>query len=366
MAFVTPLPTVSSLAKINVSTSSTSPRLATLPTRRVKAPSPPKMLSAVPDVLANILLRKQVEVDALKAKIQADPTHPIADLLSKKGSIQRKKHFFDVLDLPQGTITVIAEIKRRSPSKGHIANIKNPANLSRAYYDAGAAAISVLTDLEGFGGTLEDLRAVAKQQAKFKGSFPGPCPILRKDFVIDQVQIAEAASAGASAVLLIVAALGKERTQQLLHDAHSMGLDALVEVHDETELNIALDVGADIIGINNRNLHDFTVSLENSFRLVSLIPDGIVKVAESGISDCLDVWKLRDAGFNAVLVGEALVKANENSATDSNGYTAGFNEAKGLISAYKKKGSVEFGNAESAAFFGKGEGASERLGELSI
>lgn len=324
-------------------------------------------MSNIPDVLKKILERKETEVANLKAEVDATGgDHPVAKVLAKKGDTQRKKAFFSALKLPKGSLTVIAEVKRRSPSKGKIAVIRDAGTLSRIYYEGGAAAISVLTDLEGFGGTLEDLKKVVAVQAKFKGNYPEPCPVLRKDFVIDEIQIAEAAAAGASAVLLIVAALGKDRTKELLEATHALGLDALVEVHDEDEVQIALDVGAEIVGVNNRDLRTFDVSLDTSFRLAPLIPDNVIKVAESGIGECLDAWKLRDAGFSAVLVGESLVRAYEGSQSDSNSYTVGYNEAKGLIRAFKAKGSVEFGNSSAAAFYGKGEGAKEVLGEMSI
>lgn len=321
----------------------------------------------VPDVLKNILERKETEVATLKAQVHAAPgDHPVAKMLEKKGNTQRKKAFFSALNLPQGTLTVIAEVKRRSPSKGQIAEIKDAGILSRIYYEGGAGAISVLTDLEGFGGTMADLKRVVEVQATFKGNYPGPCPVLRKDFIIDEIQIAEAAAAGASAVLLIVAALGKERTRELLEATHALGLDALVEVHDEDEVQIALDAGAEIIGVNNRDLRTFEVSLDTSMRLGELIPDNVIKVAESGIAECIDAWKLRDAGFSAVLVGESLVRAYEGSAADSTSYTVGYNQAKGLIKAFKAKGSVAFGSASTAAFYGKGEAARETLGEMSI
>lgn len=321
----------------------------------------------IPDVLKNILDRKATEVATLRAEVEATGAeHPVAKTVAQKGNLERKQKFKKALTLPKGSLTVIAEVKRRSPSKGKIGVIKDPGVLSRVYHEGGAACISVLTDLEGFGGTLADLEKVVETQAKFKGNFPGPCPVLRKDFVIDELQIAQAAASGASAVLLIVAALGKDRTKELLQATHDFGLDALVEVHDEEELQVALDVGAEIVGVNNRNLRSFEVSLDTSFRLAPLMPDSIVKVAESGIEDNLAAWKLRDAGFSAVLVGESLVRAYENSSDDNTSYTVGYNQAKGLIRAFKAKGSVTYGTPSSGAFYGKGEGAKETLGELSI
>lgn len=321
----------------------------------------------VPDVLKNILKRKEIEVATLREEVHKQGSeHPVAKTLARKGDLNRHKRFYTALNLPRGSLTVIAEIKRRSPSKGQIGVIKDPGALSRVYHEGGASAISVLTDLEGFGGTIEDLKKVVAVQNKFKSEYPGPCPVLRKDFVIDEIQIAEATSAGASAVLLIVAALGKEKTKELLDATHAFGLDALVEVHDEDELQVAIEAGAEIIGVNNRNLRDFNVSLETSFKLAPMIPEGVVKIAESGIEDCLDAWKLRDAGFNAILVGETLVRAYEGSFVNSTSYTVGYNEAKGYIKAFKAKGSVKYGNPNAAAFFGRGEGAKESLGELSM
>jgi indole-3-glycerol phosphate synthase len=321
----------------------------------------------VPDILRSILVRKETEVANLRSVVEAaGGEHPIAKLLAMKGNVERKRKFENALTLPKGSLTVIAEIKRRSPSKGHLARIKDPSILARTYYEGGAAAISVLTDEEGFGGTMKDLEIVAKQQQKYKGNFPGPCPVLRKDFIIDEIQIAEASVAGASAVLLIMSALGKEKCKSLLDATHALGLDALVEVHDREELEMAIDIGAKVVGVNNRNLHSFEVSLETSLSLAPHIPDSVIKVSESGIEECTDAWKLRDAGYSAVLVGETLVKAFEDSQSDSTSYSIGYNQAKGYIKAFKSKGSVKYGPKSAAAFYGKGEGAKEMLGELSI
>lgn len=320
----------------------------------------------VPDVLKAILERKQVEVNTLRAEVESvGAEHPIAKLLSTPQP--RKKTFYNAIKKRKGTLTVIAEVKRKSPSKGEIGAIKDPGALSRAYRDGGASAISVLTDLEGFGGTMEDLRNVVQTQEKFRGNFPGPCPVLRKDFTIDEIQIAEAAEAGAAAVLLIVAALG-QRTKELLDATHRIGLDALVEVHDEAEMEVALSCGAEIIGVNNRDLRTFNVSLETSERLRKMIPDDVVCVAESGIKDAMDAWKLRDMGYNAVLVGELLVQAAESTQMGmvSTMYQPGYNMAKGYIKAFTSKASTKYGNAATAMFYGKGEGAKETLGEISI
>lgn len=319
----------------------------------------------IPDVLVSILERKADEVAALRAEVAAaGDAHPIAALLAS--GAPRSKAFVSALRKPPGCLAVIGEIKRRSPSKGLISDIKDPALLSRHYNEAGAAAISVLTDGPGFGGSMADLEAVVKEQARKKGQFPGPSVVLRKEFIIDPVQIAEAAVAGAHAVLLIVAALGEARTGELLAETHRLGLDAIVEVHDEPELAAAVAVGAEIIGVNNRDLRTFEVSLQTAERLRAGIPEGVLAVAESGIEECLDAWRVRDMGYSAILVGEALVKAADNSKTDGHSYSAGYNNAKGLIKAFLAKGSVKYGPSTTAAFFGKGEGAKESLGEITV
>eukprot|EP00190_Bangiopsis_sp_CCMP1999_P006240 CAMPEP_0198723486 /NCGR_PEP_ID=MMETSP1475-20131203/992_1 /TAXON_ID= ORGANISM="Unidentified sp., Strain CCMP1999" /NCGR_SAMPLE_ID=MMETSP1475 /ASSEMBLY_ACC=CAM_ASM_001111 /LENGTH=327 /DNA_ID=CAMNT_0044484629 /DNA_START=342 /DNA_END=1325 /DNA_ORIENTATION=+ len=319
----------------------------------------------IPDVLKSIIERKKDEVAKLKAEVEeGGADHPIAKRLA--GPNERSYRFSQAINRPNKTLSVIAEIKRRSPSKGHIAYLPDPALVSRVYYDAGAGAISVLTDLEGFGGTMDDLKKVVQEQKKFKEEYPPPCPVLRKDFTIDKIQIAEAAVAGADAVLLIVSALGTDKTAELLQATHDIGIEALVEVHDEEETKAAVEMGAKIIGVNNRNLRTFEVSLETAERLIQFIPEDRIRVAESGISGNLDAWTLRDMGYNAILVGETLCRAYENSTFNQTMYQSGYNQARGLIKAFRAKGSVEFGPTTTAAFYGKGEGAKETLGEISI
>ena len=282
----------------------------------------------IPDVLKGIVERKSKEVAEWKKQLAAHEDHPVtksltAALTPGTPRVRRLCRFYNAINKSKGSIAVIAEIKRKSPSKGHIGHIPYPGLLSRAYYEGGAAAVSVLTDKEGFGCGIADLKQVVDEQENYQHSHPGPCPILRKDFIIDPVQIAEATVCGASAVLLIVAVLG-ERTKDFIDHAHAMGLDALVEVHDEDELKTAIDAGAEIIGINNRNLHTFEVSLETSKKLQPLIPNGIVTVAESGIRDVADVRELCSVGFQAVLVGEFLVVASEST-------TTGYDRVKDII-----------------------------------
>lgn len=202
--------------------------------------------------------------------------------------------------LRQEHLTVIAEIKRRSPSKGALAPITDPVALAGRYLEAGAQALSILTDQEGFGGSLEDVRKVAE-------AFPS-VPILRKDFIIDVKQIKQTARSGATAVLLIVAAL-QESLEEMIEAAESYRLDAIVEVHSRDELQLALRSGAQIIGVNNRNLKNFTIDLRTAVELAAQIPVECLKIAESGIRSREDGVRMREAGFDAVLVGEALVTA---------------------------------------------------------
>ncbi len=196
---------------------------------------------------------------------------------------------------------VIAELKKRSPSKGLIRPDFEPVSCARAYRDGGAAALSVLTDHKYFGGKLGFLRIVREAV---------PLPLLRKDFVVDAYQIDEARLAGADAVLLIVAALTPESLSDLAKVARERGLDVLVEVHDEAELEVALAAGADLIGVNNRDLRTFDVDLGTTERLAGRLPDPerILLVAESGIHTPEDVGRLRSAGARAFLVGESLMR----------------------------------------------------------
>jgi len=202
--------------------------------------------------------------------------------------------------LRQPGIALIAEVKRASPSKGLLCRDFQPLRLARQYQAAGAAAISVLTEKRFFKGCLDHLRAVQRSSR---------LPILCKDFILDPYQIYEARAAGADAVLLIVAVLCDADLRALLRLARDQGMDALVEVHDEGELERALAVGAQIIGINNRDLQSMRVSLEKTVSLRPLIPAGVVVVSESGIRSGAEVARLKTVGVDAILVGEALVCA---------------------------------------------------------
>ncbi|MBT9148710.1 MAG: Indole-3-glycerol phosphate synthase [Dehalococcoidia bacterium] len=197
-------------------------------------------------------------------------------------------------------IRLIAEVKRASPSKGLLAPNIAAAALARTYEKAGAAAISVLTETEYFRGSLADLEAVRTAVS---------LPILHKDFVLDPYQVYEARAHGADAVLLIVAILSPGELQNLLKTTHSLGMVALVEVHDREDLEQALAVDPKIIGINNRSLADFSLSLETTVELRPLVPGGKIIVSESGIHTRDDVKTLEDIGVDAILVGEALVRS---------------------------------------------------------
>lgn len=197
-------------------------------------------------------------------------------------------------------ISFICECKKASPSKGIIAEDFPYADIALEYDKAGADAISVLTEPKYFLGKDSYLSEISSLVS---------VPCLRKDFVVDEYMIYEAVILGASAVLLICSILSKEELQKYITICHNYGLSALVEAHDENEVQMALDCGARIIGVNNRNLKDFSVDTDNSKKLRSLIPEDVIYVSESGIKDHKDVKKLRDIGVNAVLVGETLMRA---------------------------------------------------------
>ena len=195
---------------------------------------------------------------------------------------------------------IIAEFKRKSPSKGIINGSASIEQISIGYMQAGASALSILTDKEYFGGTNEDLKTVRKFNF---------CPILRKDFVVDEYQIVEAKSIGADCILLIAAALEPIKLKALAAFAKSLGLEVLMEVHDGEELERSLCEDLDLVGVNNRNLKTFEVSLDTSLSLVNQIPSGFVKVSESGISDPKTLIELKKAGFDGFLIGENFMKS---------------------------------------------------------
>src|SRR4051812_33688416 len=199
-------------------------------------------------------------------------------------------------------LAVIAELKRASPSKGLIRADFSPVALAGELAGAGAAALSVLTDSEHFQGSLQNLELASDSVV---------IPCLRKDFIVHPSQMVEARAYRADAVLLIVAALSDAELRSLKSAAESQKLDVLCEVHDEAELRRALDLGFDLIGVNNRDLKTFNVDIETALKLGPMIPDGIVRVAESGINSAADIKRLRNAGYHAFLIGEALMRAPE-------------------------------------------------------
>jgi len=200
---------------------------------------------------------------------------------------------------------IIAEVKRSSPSKGVLASIEDPADLARKYEAAGAAVISVLTEARRFGGSAADLVAVRSAVR---------LPVLRKDFTVTEFQVFETRALGADLILLIVAALSDSQLRDYQALAHELGLSVLVEVHDEAELERAVDINARIIGVNARNLKTLEIHEEVFTRLLPLIPDGRLKVAESGISTRAQVEIVERVGANALLIGETLVRASDPSA----------------------------------------------------
>ncbi|HQW73601.1 MAG TPA: indole-3-glycerol phosphate synthase TrpC [Ornithinibacter sp.] len=199
-------------------------------------------------------------------------------------------------------LSLIAEVKRASPSKGELSDIPDPAALAAAYQAGGACVVSVLTEARRFGGSLADLDAVRAAVT---------IPVLRKDFVVTDYQVWEARAHGADVVLLIVAALSDEQLRALLSRVRELGMTALVEVHDEAETQRAVDAGASVIGVNARNLKTLDIHPETFSRLVPLIPPGCVTVAESGIADAADAGAYARQGADAVLVGEALVRTGD-------------------------------------------------------
>ncbi|MED5276527.1 MAG: indole-3-glycerol phosphate synthase TrpC [Actinomycetota bacterium] len=228
-------------------------------------------------------------------------------LYDKAVDAEPTRGFVDSLKSSQkGEIAVIAEIKKKSPSKGELASNLNPASLAKEYEKGGAAAISVLTDENNFAGSKEDLIAAAKEVK---------LPILRKDFTVDLKDICDTRIMGADAVLLIVSALDQVELKDFLDLSIELGLDPLVEVHDEKELERALAVDAKLIGVNQRDLKSFEVDPLKAINLISEIPANVTSVAESGIDSARSASALREAGYAALLVGELLVKSADRAKT---------------------------------------------------
>jgi indole-3-glycerol phosphate synthase len=253
------------------------------------------MVREVPDILARIVEHKRSE---------------LARDGARRGEWERRAEArTDQRDFRRALTAhppaVIGEIKKASPSKGVLADAFDPASIARTYAAGGAAALSVLTDGKFFQGSFADLEAARSAVA---------LPVLRKDFTLDEFHVIEAAAHGADAILLIAALLDEKEMRSLRELAARYRMAALVEVHEAVELDAALASGAEIVGVNNRNLHTFDVNIETSLQLAERIPAGVVKVSESGIHSRADVARLAAAGFQAFLVGEHLMKSAEPSA----------------------------------------------------
>jgi indole-3-glycerol phosphate synthase len=243
-------------------------------------------------------------VDAARAGAERRSAEvPLEELERRLAERPEQRPFGEALVRPG--LSLIAEFKRRSPSAGEIRAGATPVEMARAYEEGGAAALSVLTDDRHFGGSLEDLRAARAACV---------LPVLQKDFIVDPYQLYEAAVAGADAVLLIVAALDAESLARLYDDARGLDLDCIVEVHDEPELETALTVDAEVLGINNRDLDDFTVDVGTTFELMPDVPAGKAVVSESGIAERSTLEELERVGVDAVLIGESLMRADDPAA----------------------------------------------------
>jgi indole-3-glycerol phosphate synthase len=261
------------------------------------------MSSPPPSVLAEILRSTRVELERRKRELPERTLQDRALEARSTGDGRGRGRLREALKQPG--IAVIAEFKRRSPSAGMLREDADVNAVVRAYERGGAAAVSVLTEGPSFAGSLEDLR-LARRACQL--------PILRKDFIIDPYQLHEARAAEADAVLLIVAALRDDELASLHLTALELGLDALVEVHDQAELGRALEAGAEVIGINNRDLRDFTVDVQRTSLLIGEVPAGTIVVSESGITTAQQLRALEQQGADAVLVGESLMRAPDPEA----------------------------------------------------
>lgn len=242
-------------------------------------------------ILDTIVARKREEVAALRR----------AGLPSLEREIAPPRGFQRALIEYRG-LAIIAEAKKASPSKGVIQPDFDPVRIAKQYKAGGAQAMSVLTDVDFFQGSIDYIPLVRETV---------DLPVLRKDFIIDSLQVQEASLYGADAILLIAAILDTGQMTELRKQAEELGMDVLVEVHNEVELEAALQAGSRLVGINNRNLNDFSVDLNTTFRLQRLIPDDIPVVSESGISTREDIFRLKEAGVTAVLIGESLMRSSD-------------------------------------------------------
>jgi indole-3-glycerol phosphate synthase len=247
-------------------------------------------------ILDQIVAQKRLEVAQRKAEIEVATLEQMPDF--KRPPISARNAVQDFR-----STGIIAEFKRKSPSKGIINDSADVAKTTQGYVKAGAAVLSVLTDEPFFGGTPADLQAA--RQAN-----PGT-PILRKDFIIDPYQLFEAKAWGADLVLLIATCLTAQEVAEFSDLAHNLGLEVLLEVHDEEELDRSLGVNIDLVGVNNRNLKTFVTNIDTSLQLVERIPDTYAKITESGLHDAATMRQLMQAGYDGFLIGEAFMKTND-------------------------------------------------------
>ena len=258
------------------------------------------------NILEEIAAKRRIDIEERKKRISLDEMKKQAQKLAEKEKVLTGNFFFSFKkQISRAGINFIWEVKKASPSKGLIAHKFPYLEIAKEYEKAGAAAISVLTEPEYFLGKDAYLQEIAEEVS---------IPVLRKDFTVDEYQIYEAKILGASAVLLICSLLEKEELKKFLEIAHSIGVSALVEAHDEQEIAMAVEAGAEIIGVNNRDLKNFTVDIENSVRLRKMVPKEIIFVSESGIKTPEDVQRLRENGTNAVLIGETFMRCEDKGA----------------------------------------------------
>ena len=242
-------------------------------------------------ILDTIIEHKRLEIERLKKTGVPEPATGLRECRGLEAALSQGPH-----------PAIIAEVKKASPSKGVIKEDFDPVQVATAYEKNGASGVSVLTDERFFMGSPAFLTAIKREIA---------LPVLRKDFIVDHIQVEETAAMGADAMLLIVACLDDVLLKELLHHASECGLDTLVETHDEREAERALKAGARIIGINNRDLRDFSVDIETTFRVMAQLPEDVLVVSESGIGSVEDFKRLKDHGVHGALVGEAFMRNPE-------------------------------------------------------